>query len=252
MFRKSAIAAIVLCTSEPALALCDIAECTPRACVSYKLQETLPGFPANETETTQEQRDEIRRIAQDVADNLDQEGAYRCARIVGHSSSWRGISAEEYDLRSVLRARVVAELFAAVLETNGAVPIIVPEENVQSEAFCMISGDADFTIVYEGLGNSCPKVDNQVESTSTAARSARFKNRRVELYLIPEAKRFKDKIDWNRPCSDVISDKTVCVEVLGGPLEGTLCSHDGFMSSNTRAELLQMVEDGEARLICKP
>lgn len=252
MFRKAACAVAFFCLSHPVYAECDIAECTPRACIDFQFQETLPGFPAHETDTTPEQRDAIRQVAQDVANGLDQDGTYRCARIVGHSSSWRGLSAEEYDLRSVLRAKVTAELFAAVLETSGAVPIIIPEEDLLVEEFCMISGAEDFVIIYGGQGNSCPKVDNQVESTSSAARTARYTNRRVEIYLVPEAKPFKVRIDWDKPCPDVMSDQTVCVEVLDGIYQGTQCSHDAFMSTNSKADLLEMVERGEARLICKP
>ncbi len=255
MIRTISIAALAATLAASAHAACDIAECNPQVCENFAIQHTLPGFPAHETETTSEQREEIGKIALALADQARDPGAYQCARIMGHSSSWRQISADEYDRRALERARVVAELMAASMETTGLAPVIVAKEDLDGEQFCEATGEEDFVLIYDGRGNACPKVDNQVDSVSRAARDARFINRRVEMYLVRKGKPIEVKVDWDAPCSDVISADMLCVEVQDGIYQGTRCSSDDLvdvMNRNSRETLLEMVENGEAKLICRP
>lgn len=254
MIRPLVFAGLAICWAATAQAECDIGECNPRTCEDYPIQATLPGFPAHATDTTPEQRERLAKIALGVGASRSQNGGYNCAMIVGHSSSWRDISADEYDRRALERAEVVADLMASTMETMGLVPMVISKEDLDGEAFCEATGEEGFVLIYDERGNACPKVDNRTDSFSRAAREARFINRRVDMYFIPGGKRIERQIDWDKPCSDVISSGMVCVEVLDGIYQGTRCSSDSFVDffSNSRADLLEMVENGEARLICKP
>ena len=255
MFRTFVFAGIAASWAVMAQAECDIAECNPRACENYPIQQTMPGFPAHATDLTPEQRRDLNTIALDLVEHRRDNGAYNCALIIGHSSSWRGISADEYDTRARERAQVVADLLAATMESEGLVPTVMSKQELDGEEFCEATGEEGFVLIYDERGNACPKVDNQINSSSNAAREARFINRRVEMYFVHGAKRIENTIDWDAPCSDVISDNMVCVDILDGIYQGTRCSSDSLVDAaqfNSQESLLEMVENGEARLICKP
>ncbi|MFX0540861.1 hypothetical protein ACEWPM_003890 [Roseovarius sp. S4756] len=251
MIRPIALAALATCLATLANAQCDIADCNPRDCEDYAIQQILPGFPAHVAETTEEQRLQISRIGLGLALQLGNPGAYECAFVMGHSSSWRGISADEYDDRAHQRARIVAEMMATTMETEGVVATVVAKEDLDGDAFCETTGEEQFVIVYDGRGNACPRVDNQVNSTTRDARNARFVNRRVELYLVPKGERYLVQIDRDAPCPDVISSKMLCVDVDQPLRQGVICSDDGWLQTS-KEDLRDLVTRGEATVFCEP
>lgn len=246
----SAVALLVL--PQEGLSACDIAECNPQVCDPWRASWTINDFPAHQTESTPEQRDMVGDIARIVANSRDDPDPIVCLRLIGHASSFRNISADEYDRRAEIRGETIAEMLTAALETHGLRAFTVHRDEIDNDdAFCGEVLGSDVTLIFDGRGNGCPLVSNMVNSSSSTARANRAINRRVTIYSIRDAAPI-DKITV-RP-TDICEndDDALCAVVDDFMTEGLVCAGTfaATMNGFTRAGLSAKIRAGTATRIC--
>lgn len=230
-------------------AACDIGACNPQVCDPWSPTWTINDFPAHQTDTTSDQRRRIGKIAQIVVDSQDKPDPIVCLRLVGHASSFRGISADEYDRRGMVRGETIAEMLSTTLATSGLTSFTVNRADMDNDdAFCGEVLGSDVTLIFDGRGNACPLVDNMVNSSSSTARSNRAINRRVTLYALRDAAPIERPNAPSGPslCND---DRAICINRHGTAIEGKFCWGPGMFWVDPD-DLRQEVEAGSASLIC--
>ncbi|SIT12211.1 hypothetical protein SAMN05421759_1182 [Roseivivax lentus] len=235
-------------------AACDIAECNPQTCDSWRPTWTINDFPAHQTDTTVEQRSQIGEIARRIADSHSDAQPIICLRLVGHASSFRNISANEYDRRAETRGETIAEMLAASLETHGLTSFTVHRDEIDNDdAFCGEVLGSDVTLIFDGKGNSCPLVDNMVNSSNATARANRAINRRVSIYAIDDSLPI-ETVDTSPQEVCESFPNLLCANVPDFMIEGRVCagSFAGDLAGLTREELKARIEAGTATHLCGP
>ncbi|MCK0168833.1 hypothetical protein MWU52_14835 [Jannaschia sp. S6380] len=250
-FRPALLALTLGCAAlaSPAAAACDIAECNPQVCDPWRPAWTINDFPAHQTDTTTAQRDALGDIARHVADSQDDADPLVCLRLIGHASSFRGIGADEYDRRAMVRGETVAEMLTATLETHGLTSFTVARGDIDNDdAFCGEVLGSDITLIFDGRGNACPLVDNMVNSSSGTARANRAVNRRVSIYAL-RAMAPIERPDAPAGPSLCNEPRAICINRHGTAVEGKACWTPGNFWENPD-DLRDEVRRGEADLIC--
>lgn len=234
---------------QPGHAACDIAECNPQVCDPWRPAWTINDFPAHQTETTEDQRDFVGRIARHVADSQTAPDPIVCLRLIGHASSFRNITGDEYDRRAMVRGQTVAEMLTSTFETHGLTAFTVDRNDIDNDdAFCGEVLGSDVTLIFDGRGNACPLVDNMVTSSNSTARANRAVNRRVSIYALRAAAPIErpDQPDGPSLCNE---PRAICIRREGGAIEGKFCWGPGMFWVDPD-DLRQEVHDGTASMIC--